>query len=181
MLQIQPESQDAAEAVEALYDRAFGPDRHTKTSYSFRHGVAPVAGLSRVALESGVLVGAIRYWPVWIGQDTPALLLGPLGIEPRCQGCGIGRRLIAETLAAAELAGHRIVLLVGDQRYYEPRGGFRSVAPFGITMDHEMPHRVLGVDLVPGALAAAHGPIRHWTSGMLDAAPQIALAAGQSG
>ena len=179
MLQIQPESQDAADAVEALYDRAFGPDRRSKTSYSFRDGVAPVAGLSRVALEAGELVGAIRYWPVWIGQDTPALLLGPLGIDPSRQGLGIGRRLIAETLTAARLAGHRIVLLVGDQRYYEPRGGFRSVAAYGITMDHEMPHRVLGVDLVPGALAAAHGPIRHWTADMPGTVAPIALAAGQ--
>lgn len=181
MLQIQPESQDTAAAIEALYDRAFGSDRHAKTSYSFRHGVAPVAGLSRVALESGELVGAIRYWPVWIGQDTPALLLGPLGIEPSCQGCGIGRRLIVETLEAARLAGHRIVLLVGDQRYYEPRGGFRPVAAFGITMDHEMPHRVLGVDLVPGALAATHGPIRHWTSDMPAMPPPMAVAGGTAG
>ena len=178
MLQIQPESQDAAVAVEALYDRAFGPDRHTKTSYSFRHGVAPVASLSRVALEAGDLVGAIRYWPVWIGQETPALLLGPLGIEPSRQGCGIGRRLMTETLAAARTEGHRIVLLVGDQRYYEPRGGFRPVAPFGITMDHEMPHRLLGIDLVPGALAGTSGPVRHWTSAMAGPPQPIAVVAG---
>ena len=181
MLQIQPESHDAADAVEALYDRAFGADRHTKTSYSFRHGVAPVAGLSRVALEAGDLVGAIRYWPVWIGQATPALLLGPLGIEPSHQGCGIGRRLITETLAVAGADGHHIVLLVGDRQYYEPRGGFRPVAEFGISMDHEMPHRVLGVELAAGALSAAHGPIRHWTSDMPPTPPPMAATTPHPG
>ncbi len=181
MLQIQPESKDTAAAVEALYDRAFGPDRQSKTSYSFRDGVAPVANLSRVALEAGALVGAIRFWPVWIGQDTPALLLGPLGIEPSRQGSGIGRRLIAETLTSAGLAGHRIVLLVGDQRYYEPRGGFRPVAAYGITMDHEMPHRVLGIELVPGALALACGPVRHWTSDMPVGTVPLAVSPSPAG
>ena len=42
-----------------------------------------------------------------------------------------------------------------------------------------MPHRVLGVELVPGALAAAHGPIRHWTADMPGAVLPMAFAAGQ--
>ena len=71
--------QDSAE-VEFLYDLAFAPGRAALSSYRLREGVDPVAALSLVARDDyDVLAGAIRYWPVRIGEaGTPALLLGPV-------------------------------------------------------------------------------------------------------
>jgi GNAT superfamily N-acetyltransferase len=61
----------------------------------------PIAALSQVARDrDGILAGAIRYWPVCVGQ-SPALLLGPIAVHPTRQGEGLGGYLIRESLALA--------------------------------------------------------------------------------
>ena len=62
-------------------------------------------------------------------------------------------------IAAARRLGHRAVLLVGDAPYYsrfgfsaEKTGGLRMPGPFER-------HRLLGLELVPGALDGARGLI----------------------
>ena len=59
-----------------------------------------MADLSLVARdEYDVIAGAIRYWPVRVGEaGTPALLLGPVAVHPTRQGEGLGALLIAESL-----------------------------------------------------------------------------------
>jgi hypothetical protein len=66
--------------------------------------------------------------PIVIG-DTPALLLGPLIVEPVFRSQGIGEALAARSLEAARDAGARLVILVGDEPYYA-RMGFKRV-PLG--------------------------------------------------
>jgi predicted N-acetyltransferase YhbS len=140
MLTYREEMPADAPAIEALLDRAFGPGRQGKASYAFRRGVAPIEALSRVALDAeGRLLGTIRYWPIEVG-GTPALLLGPVGVEPERQGSGIGRTLIHETLAKANALGATAVFLVGDPAYYGPLG-FQPAGRFA-TMPHEDPNRV---------------------------------------
>ena len=109
--------------VEALYDLCFAPGREALSSYRLREGVLPVPGLSMVARDSdGTLAGAIRYWPVCVG-DVAALLLGPIAVHPTCQGEGLGGRLIRDTLAL--ITGWDRVLLVGDAPYYARFGFYR--------------------------------------------------------
>ena len=75
--------------VEALYDLCFAPGREALSSYRLRDDIAPVLGLSQVARdELGIVAGAIRFWPVHIG-DMDALLLGPVAVHP--PGRGVGR------------------------------------------------------------------------------------------
>jgi predicted N-acetyltransferase YhbS len=102
----------------------------------------------------------LRFSVVAIGQETGALLLGPLAIEPNQAGQGCGRSLIEEGLKRAESAGHRLVVLVGDLAYYE-RFGF-AVSPVGqISLPGPVdPARILVKELVPGALADYVGDVR---------------------
>lgn len=140
MFAIRPEIAADSPAIEALLDRCFGPDRQKKTSYRFRDGIAPLSELCFVGEgESGAVVGAIRYWPIRL-DDAPALLLGPLAIEPERQRRGVGRALVFHSLAAASALGHRLVFLVGDPAYYA-RFGF-AVVPAGIVMPNEQPGRL---------------------------------------
>lgn len=164
-LSLTPERPADADAIEALLDAAFGAGRLAKTSYRYREGVAPVAGLSLVAREGDRLVGSIRYWPVRIGQaGTPALLLGPLAIAPDRQGTGIGRALMGATLEMAARTGHRLVLLVGDLPYYR-RFGFEPAAPRGLVMPGEKPDRLLYRALAAKALDGVAGALLPWDAG----------------
>jgi len=165
MFTITTERAEDDPAIEALLDRAFGPGRTSKLSYRYREGVAPFAGLSLVARDAGeAIVGSIRYWPVAISRRRqPALLLGPLAVEPRLAGKGIGRALIRESLDMAAWGRHRIVLLVGDLDYYS-RFGFTPASTHGIDMPGEDPARLLALALAPAALDQASGTLQPWRS-----------------
>ncbi len=155
-----------ASARDALLDWAFGPDRHRKTAHRYRAGAAPVAGLELMARDprpggGAAIVGSIQYWPVVIGIDTPALLLGPLAVAPGRAGEGIGRTLVNRSLDMAQAQGHRLVLLVGPLKYYGELG-FRAAAPHGITMPDEAPERLLVAELAPHALSGVSGELKPW-------------------
>lgn len=155
-----PQPEDAA-AIEALLDQAFGPGRYAKTSYRFRDGVDPIAELAQVARDHGRLVGTISYWPVVVGDDSiPALLLGPIAVDPELRGLGIGISLIRRTIAQARVDGHRLAVLVGDADYYK-RVGFTSADDFGITMPGQ-PDRLMVKALTAGGLDGVGGPVRRW-------------------
>lgn len=142
--------------VEALFDLAFAPGREALSSYRLRDGVPPVAELCLVARDDdGTLAGAIRYWPVRVGE-APALLLGPVAVHPTRQGEGLGAFLIEESLARA--AGWQRVILVGDEPYYR-RVGFRRLD--GVVMPPPTnPDRVLGRALAAGAWDGVTGEVR---------------------
>lgn len=146
-------------AREALLDAAYGPGRFRKSSQRLRQGRLPAEGLSLVAIEQGAIVGTVRLWHVMGGPSRPALLLGPLAVRPDCRNRGIGGALVRRALRAARLAGHRAVLLVGDAAYYA-RFGFSADKAAGLAMPgpYEQ-HRLLGLELVPGALDGARGMI----------------------
>lgn len=121
--------QDAA-PVEKLNDVAFGPDRYAKTVYRLRDGVAPNAALCFVALgEKNELLASLRFWPISIGEKkTPAVLLGPLAVQPHLRGLGYGKALTWHGIEQARLQGHGIIVLVGDPEYYNPFGFTRDQA-----------------------------------------------------
>ena len=143
--------------VEALMDLCFAPGRTALSSYRLRDGVDPVAGLCLMTRnEYGVPVGAIRYWPVRIG-DQPVLLLGPIAVHPTLQGEGLGAYLMRESLHLAEKMGWQRVMLVGDLPYYA-RFGFIKLDAVEMPPPTN-PDRVLGLELVEGAWAGVAGMV----------------------
>ena len=165
--QIKPAPAALAGTVERLYDDVFGPARSHKASYQYRDGVEAVAELSWIALEGDRVVGAIRYWPILVGETGhPALLLGPLAIAPDKAGKGIGRALMFKTLEIAAQLGHDLVLLVGDVEYYE-RFGFVPATPYGFVMPGETrPDRLQVAPLKDDVLGRIAGELRHLSSGL---------------
>jgi predicted N-acetyltransferase YhbS len=160
-------------AREALLDRAFGKNRKRKTSERLREGRLPSDGLAFSATDSkGRLIGTVRLWDVVAGSGGMALLLGPIAVDCRHQGKGIGAALMQRALNEARVKGHAAVILVGDQPYYQ-RFGFSH----GSVADLHLPgpvdrNRFLGLELVPGALDGAEGLVI--ASGRLDLAPAVA-------
>ena len=165
MASIVPEAPEHAPQIELLLDQAFGPGRFAKTAYRLREGVAPIAALSFVALDDqGRLTGSLRFWPILIGADLPAILLGPLAIDQTHRSNGLGQALMAEALDHAIRLGHRICVLVGDEPYYAKAGFARSLAK-GLSFPGPVDlNRLLARELVPGALDGVAGPIRPYRS-----------------
>lgn len=163
-LTILPESADDAAAVERLHERTFGPGRLAKTAYRLREDNAHRLDLSFTACIGTLLVGSVRMTPICIGE-TPALLLGPLTVEPPFRDHGIGRALIERALSEARARGHRLVLLVGDEPYYG-RMGFRRIPKGQVRMPGPVdPARLLVCELVENAFGGVAGLIRpDWTT-----------------
>ncbi|MEE9453742.1 MAG: N-acetyltransferase [Paracoccaceae bacterium] len=162
MFQIAPEIPDDLYEVENLYDLTFAPGRTALSSYRLRAGMASLVELSLVARdEYGSVSGAIRYWPVRVG-DAAVLLLGPVAVHPTRQGEGLGNMLIAQSLARARELGWSRVILVGDEPYYH-RFGFRCTMAENLRFPPPTnPERVLGCALVEGAFDEVSGAVESW-------------------
>ncbi|MEH6630060.1 MAG: N-acetyltransferase [Halopseudomonas aestusnigri] len=119
--------------IDPLLNLTFGEGRVARPSYSLRVGVAPITELCFVVKSSdGELLATLRFWPVSI-EGEEALLLGPLAVQPKLQGKGIGRALVAEGLAKARKMGYRLCFVVGEQVYYSPYD-FKLAHPLGYDM-----------------------------------------------
>jgi predicted N-acetyltransferase YhbS len=142
--------------VEALYDLCFAPGREALSSYRLRDGVDRVSELSLTARDPDkILAGAIRFWPVLVG-DSPALLLGPIAVHPTRQGEGLGGILMQASLSRTAELGWPRVMLVGDYPYYS-RFGFEKLT--GVEMPPPTnPDRVLGI----GDWEGIQGDVHKW-------------------
>lgn len=147
-----------APAVERLAERVFGPGRFARTAYRLREVAEPDWSLCFVARVSTLLVGSNRMTPLRAGA-VPALMLGPLTVDPAFRGRGIAARLVVHSLDAAREVGHGLVLLVGDEPYYR-RFGFARVPAGRLVMPGPVDAaRVLWCELTPGASDGAAGPV----------------------
>jgi predicted N-acetyltransferase YhbS len=143
---------------EVLLDACFGDNRHQRTCQRLRDGRAPATGLALAAVRDGRLIGTVRLWHVSAG-GRDALMLGPLAVDPDARGLGVGAALMDEVLGLAAARGHGAVILLGDAPYYarydfsaEKMAGLQLPGPF----ERE---RLLGRELVEGALDGAWGMI----------------------
>jgi predicted N-acetyltransferase YhbS len=125
-------------AVEVLLDDAFGTDRHKRTAYKIRAGMAWLPELSFAATdhEAG-LVGVLQSWPVSLCDDTgkahPLTLVGPVAVNPTAQRTGLGRMMMAALVGAIEsgLANTDAMVMIGDPEYYERFFGFGASVTSG--------------------------------------------------
>jgi predicted N-acetyltransferase YhbS len=158
-LTILPETANDAQVIERLHERTFGPGRFVLSAYRLREHVDHRLDLSFTARIGTLLVGSVRQLPICIG-DTPALLLGPLTVEPPFRSRGVGRALLDRALKDAKAKGHTLVVLVGDEAYYS-RVGFRMIPKGRADMPGPVDQRrLLVAELVEGAFENVSGPIR---------------------
>jgi predicted N-acetyltransferase YhbS len=172
MMTIREETPADAPAREALLDACFGDARFEKTCERLREGRKPADGLSLVLERDDHLIGTVRLWHVAAGPNRPALLLGPIAIDPSRQGLGLGAKLMRAALNRAAMLAHRAVLLVGDAPYYE-RFGFSQKMTEGLWLPGPYEReRFLGLELRPDALAGARGLVS--ATGALEERPDLA-------
>jgi predicted N-acetyltransferase YhbS len=159
---IRAERASDAAPREALLDACLGVNRHARTCQRLRDGRAAAEGLAFSAVRQerpkGRLVGTVRLWHVSAG-GVPALVLGPLAVDPSCRKLGIGAALTNHVLAAAKRRGHGAVILLGDAPYYA-RFGFSALKTAELSLPGPFERdRLLGLELRDGALDGAWGMI----------------------
>ena len=141
----------------SLTSKILGPGRLVRMAERLRENNQQIPELNFCAISDEGMIGGIAYWPIQIGP-TPALLLGPLIVNPLWQGKGVGRGLIATSLAAAEKLGHELVLLVGDLSYYNQLGF--KIAPAGLNCPGPVDEsRLLIYEIKPGIAAQLSGSV----------------------
>ncbi|MGH6720415.1 MAG: GNAT family N-acetyltransferase [Alphaproteobacteria bacterium] len=172
MIHIRLEQPADAPTIDDLVRTTLGARATASPAARMRAGTRPIAGLGLVALDhAGVLVGTLRFWPVAVGV-TPALQLGPLAVRPERRGEGFGRALVREGIERARLAGHRVIVLIGDPGYYRPFG-FLPARALGVrlpTPEDEVRLQVLALDAtalagVAGVVMPRPGPLPHAAAG----------------
>ena len=117
--------------VEALLDRAFEPERKTRTAYKVRGGADWLPALSFAAIDSAEhLVGTIQCWPVALtdasGRRHPMIMVGPVAVLPDLQGAGFGKALVTAALTAIDPRAPLPQVMIGDAEYYERFFGFST-------------------------------------------------------
>lgn len=151
-----PEAAVDHEAFEALLDHAFGPGRFVKVSERVREFARFRPDLSFCAWDGDRLVGGVRQWEVHVG-DRPVIFLGPLAVEADVRKYGTGGELVRRACLAAKAAGFPVVLLVGDEPYFE-RFGFSSAGTRSVVLPGPVDQRrVLAWGLAEGEML--EGPL----------------------
>lgn len=155
-----PESPDDNHQIEDINAEAFGPGRFARAAYHIREGGPHESALSFVARDGDAIIASVRLTRVRAATGE-ALLLGPLAVRPAYKNVGIGRKLVAIAIEAAAKAGHRAVILVGDEPYYGPLG-FKRVPPGQITLPRPVDlNRLLIHEIEPGSIADITGSLDH--------------------
>lgn len=153
--------------IEALLDRAFGPERLTRAAYKVRQGMDWLPALSFAALDdSEMLVGTIQAWPIALtdpqGRDHPMLMVGPVAVVPERQSERFGQALMLSMLAALGDDAPLPQVLIGDADYYGRFFGFTAKHTAGWTLPGEWkPERLLVRGTNP-AILPREGALGPW-------------------
>ena len=132
LVEIKPLSIVPTDAVDAVLDAAFGPDRFGRTAYRVRQGTSALPQLSFSAFVDDRLVGTLQCWPVELHADDdsrhPLIMVGPVAVLPDVQHGGIGRALMDAMMDAAEAQGDGALMMIGDPEYYQRFWNFTADA-----------------------------------------------------
>ncbi|GAA2141966.1 N-acetyltransferase [Kitasatospora kazusensis] len=127
-----------APATRRVHMAAFpGPDEADLVD-ALRRDPSWLAGLSIVAVdERQLVVGHALLTRLRVG-DGAALALAPVAVAPEWQRKGAGKILVRAALDAAEAAGERLVVVLGDPGYYG-RFGFTPAFEHGVSGPFPVP------------------------------------------
>lgn len=153
MIDIVPENPaQHAEAIEALFDRTFGPGHFAKTAERLREYSCSLPEINRVALEDGRVVGVCRVWPLVVGPSRmPALFYGPVAVDPAYRGNFLSLKITQAALEAGKAAGWPAAILIGAHSLFG-KAGFIVVPKGRLTFPGPQdPARIMVQDLAGDA------------------------------
>lgn len=164
-IEIREEKKDDWYNVELMTQHAFWNKHHLGCNehylvHKLREDKDYLPELSRIAVKDGDVIGCIMYSKAWVvdGDDTHEIItFGPLCVEPKWQGCGVGELLLKETMKLAANKGYKGIVIFGEPDYY-PRIGFKTCDNFNITTSGGKNFDAfMGIELIPGSMKDIKG------------------------
>ena len=160
VLEIGPERPEEIAAIGAVHCAAFNDTYEAAVVAGLRDGGHAIASL--VARVDGAVAGHVMFSRMTVvvdGRDLAAAALAPLAVDAHSRRLGLGAQLVAAGLDACRAAGMACVVVLGDPAYYG-RFGF-SLAALAHLRGPYGPGKLLGLELVPGALAGRAGHVAY--------------------
>jgi predicted N-acetyltransferase YhbS len=164
-IEIRMETKDDWYNVELMTQHAFwnkhkpGCDEHYLV-HKLRQDEDYLPEISRIALKDGNVIGCIMYSKARVvdGIDTHEIItFGPLCVDTKWQGCGVGELLLRETMCLAANKGYQGIIIFGEPDYY-PRIGFKTCDNFNITTaEGKNFDAFMGIELVEGGMRNIKG------------------------
>ncbi|MFJ6213674.1 GNAT family N-acetyltransferase [Streptomyces sp. NPDC092296] len=141
VVRARPEEAEDAPAVRRLHMAAFPGPGEADLVDLLRKDPVWLPGLSWVAVDHrGLVIGHALLTRLAVGGGD-ALALAPVAVAPEWQRTGVGTLVVRAALQAAEGAGERLVVVLGDPRYYR-RFGFTPASGHGVTGPYDVPDAV---------------------------------------
>ncbi|WP_426351121.1 GNAT family N-acetyltransferase [Alloiococcus sp. CFN-8] len=164
-IEIRRETEDDYYQVELMTQHAFwnkfvpGCTEHYLV-HKLRTDKDYLSELSRIAVKDGEVIGCIMYSKSKVVDGTDVhevITFGPLCVEPKWQGCGVGKLLLKETMKLAADRGYKVIVIFGEPDYY-PRLGFKTCDNFNITTaDGTNFDAFMGIELAEGSMKGIKG------------------------
>ncbi len=143
MLEIRKETKSDYDEVYDVIKTAFETAEHSDGNehdlvVALRKSDNFITDLSLVAVEDNKIVGYILFTKIKIGEYEE-LALAPLGILPKYQKQGIGKKLIEKGHQIAKELGYHYSIVLGSETYYS-KSGYSPAINYGIKAPFEVPN-----------------------------------------
>jgi putative acetyltransferase len=139
-------------AIHAVEAAAFRQEHEALIVEAVRTQGAALVEL--VAEEEGEIVGHVLFSRMTTEPLTRVAGLGPVAVDPKAQGRGVGAALCRAGIETLRAMGADAVVVLGHPTYY-PRFGFSAEAAQLIASPYAGRPSFMALQLTPGGLAAA--------------------------
>jgi putative acetyltransferase len=159
-LTVRPATEGDSEAIRSVHRAAFPTPAEAELVTRIHSDFD--SEISLVAEQAGEIVGHVMLSRMSVSGDATAfraLGLGPVGVNPGCQGSGVGSGLIRAALATAATLGKEVVFVLGEPDYYG-RFGFSAEAAAPFASPYSGPY-FMALWLRPNAVPPVAGKADH--------------------
>ena len=118
---IRIETKKDQKKITQLEEDVLGPGRFARPSYRIREGHTHNIFYSHVYIRGSKIVASIRYFDCQ-NEGFKGLMLGPLIVNQKFKGNGIGTELINITIDKIKEQKINFLVLIGEHEYYKKFG-----------------------------------------------------------
>jgi predicted N-acetyltransferase YhbS len=125
---IREEKKSDNKKIFLLEEDVLGPGRYARPSFRLRENLICNQKYSKIYYKSQKIIGSIRYFNCKI-QSNEGLMLGPLIVDQKFKGRGIGKELVIQSIKSVNDKKISFIILIGELDYY---------GQFGFEINHNI-------------------------------------------